>query len=232
MKSNTLLRLGVLSALAAAMSGLGGSAAEAVVPPPPFGSVHFPYNDFYAVPQLGTEAVLGSGCGANGTIGETIPDGIWRGRIDSFDLDVVIEATSLQFNLICVFVGETGARERAEWEAANPGDQQYGFPDGFMVDNNPRLRTVPLSVEFVLAGAVQTSTGACAVPSTPGFIGESQPSMYLQADAWLVIENGAAISAITSCSQGGGEMIRGCFGGGLGSHAGWSGDRQRFVRCE
>jgi len=141
MKSNTLLRLGVLSALAAAMSGLGGSAAEAVVPPPPFGSVHFPYNDFYAVPQLGTEAVLGSGCGANGTIGETIPDGIWRGRIDSFDLDVVIEATSLQFNLICVFVGETGARERAEWEAANPGDQQYGFPDGFMVDNNPRLRT-------------------------------------------------------------------------------------------
>lgn len=230
MKPITLLRLGVLSALVT-LSGLSGSSADAAVPPPPFGSVHFPYPDFYAVPQLGTEEVLGSGCGANGTITDTIPDGIWRGRIDSFD-GPVLEAMSLQFNLICVFIGATGSRERAEWEAANPGEQQFGFPDGFMVDNNPRLRTVGLSVQFVLAGAVLTTTGACAVPASPAFTGGIEPSMYLQADAWLVIENGAAISAITSCSGGGGEVINGCFAGGLGRHAGWSSKPDRFVQCE
>lgn len=173
--------------------------------------------------------MVGTGCGGDGSIGDTIPDGIWRGYVASFNGPTLFESTSLEFNLICVYIGASGDRLRAEWQAANPGQEQFGFPDGFMVDNNPRTRTVALSVDFVLAGAVITTLDRCAVPANAAFVGEREPDMYRSTDAWLVIQNGAAITAVTSCAAGGGEVIQGCFGASA-AHAGWlASDRPR---CE
>ena len=45
------------------------------------GSV-WPYGSFCNVPQLGVEPVRGSGCGASGQLGATIPDGLWAGFVD------------------------------------------------------------------------------------------------------------------------------------------------------
>ena len=39
----------------------------------------WPYPSFRDVPQFGYEPVRGSGCGADGSIGEQIPDGLWAG---------------------------------------------------------------------------------------------------------------------------------------------------------
>jgi hypothetical protein len=232
MKTTTSIRLGVLAAAFTLLGAVG--TASAATPPPPIGSVDFPYDDFYAVPRLGTEEVVGTGCGGDNSVGDVIPDGIWRGHIASFDGASVFESTSLQFNLICVYVGATGDRLRAEWQAANPGQEQFGFPDGFMVDNNPRTRAVPLSLDFVMAGAIVTTLQRCAIPANPAHTGDLQSDMYLATDAWLVIQGGEAITAVTSCAAGGGEVIWGCFGGGLGAHAGWSAaDRsERHPRCE
>lgn len=241
MKTTTSIRLGALGVAITLFSSVGLTAvglgavgtAAAGAPPVPIGSVDFPYDDFYAVPRLGTEEVVGTGCGGDNSIGETIPDGIWRGYIAGFDGPTTIESTTLQFNLVCVYVGASGDRLRAEWQAANPGAEQFGFPDGFMVDNNPRTRTVPVSPDFVMAGAVITTLDRCAVPANPAFVGDQPADMYLSTDAWLVIQSGAAISAITSCAAGGGEVSQGYFGGGTGTHAGWHGaDRGgRHVAC-
>lgn len=217
MKVTTSIRVATLLAVIS-LFGVAGSASAIGAPPPPaptVGSVDFPYEDFYAVPQLGTEEVVGSDCGANGSIGDTIPDGIWRGYVESFDGPTTYESTSLEFNLICVYVGATGDRLRSEWEAANQGAAQYGFPDGFMVDNNPRTRGVPLSVDFVMAGAVLTTLDRCAVPAMPAYVGgDRQPDSYMFTDAWLVIQGGEAVTVVTSCANGGGEVVIGCFHGG------------------
>jgi hypothetical protein len=54
-----------------------------------------------AVPQLGNEPVRGSGCGADGSIGDVIPDGWWFGVIRSSD------GAQFGFNLACAYYGES-----------------------------------------------------------------------------------------------------------------------------
>src|SRR5215211_2051915 len=41
------------------------------------------YVDFYGVPHLGWETASGTGCGGDGSIGDVIPDGYWRGYVRS-----------------------------------------------------------------------------------------------------------------------------------------------------
>jgi len=223
----TAVRFATLVACISMLGTAGTSSAFGPSTPTPIGSVDFPYEDFYAVPRLGTEEVVGTGCGGDGSIGETIPDGIWRGYVTSFDGPTSYESTSLQFNLICVYVGASGDRLRSEWEAANPGQEQFGFRDGFMVDNNPRTRTVPLSIDFVMAGGVVTTLDRCAVPAIPGFVGDQPQNMYLSTDSWLVIQGGQAVTVVTSCAAGGGEVIQGCFKGGYIEGFASTGDRPR-----
>jgi hypothetical protein len=227
MNVTTSIRIAALVAGISLLGAAGSASAFGPTSPTPVGSVDFPYEDFYAVPQLGTEAVVGTACGGNGSIGDTIPDGIWRGYVTSFDGPTVYESTSLQFNLICVYVGAEGDRLRSEWQTTHPGEQQYGFPDGFMVDNNPRTRTVPLSIDFVMAGAVVTTLNQCAVPAVPAFVGDRPQDMYLTTDSWLVIQGGQAVTVVTSCAAGGGEVIQGCFSGGYVEGFASTGDRPR-----
>jgi hypothetical protein len=54
-----------------------------------------------AVPQLGTEPVRGSGCGADGSIGDVIPDGWWFGLVRSSD------GAQFGFTLACAYYGES-----------------------------------------------------------------------------------------------------------------------------
>jgi hypothetical protein len=54
-----------------------------------------------AVPQLGTEPVRGSGCGADGSIGDVIPDGWWFGLVRSSD------GAQFGFTLGCAYYGES-----------------------------------------------------------------------------------------------------------------------------
>jgi hypothetical protein len=149
----------------------------------------FPYANFFSVPQLGSEPVRGSGCGANGTVGNTIPDGVWDGHIS-------VGGSSLQIDLECVYYGDSAAPYIAQCAADNGGDCFDADPDFFIVNNNTRKRSVPLDPSFRRRYA--TSDG-CSDPG-PGQGGPAEGSDSMT--SWIVIEGGQATFALTSCVYG------------------------------
>ncbi|MCU1389307.1 MAG: hypothetical protein JWL72_2645, partial [Ilumatobacteraceae bacterium] len=149
----------------------------------------FPYSSFFTVPQLGSEPVRGSGCGANGTVGNTIPDGVWNGHIS-------VGGSSLQIDLECVYYGDSAAPYIAQCAADNGGDCLDSDPDFFIVNNNTRKRSVPLDPSFRRRYA--TADG-CSDPG-PGQGGPAEGSDAMT--SWVVIEGGQATFALTSCVYG------------------------------
>jgi hypothetical protein len=114
----------------------------------------WPYGDFHDVPQLGTEPVRGSGCGADGSIGEVIPDGLWAGM-----LSYVPDDDHWEVNLVCIYAGEQ-AREVIAGGTANVIDDDD--PDYVIVDNNPRTRSVPNRAESIETSFADNRTdGRC-----------------------------------------------------------------------
>ena len=74
----------VLGAAAATSTPLVAAAGHSAQTPGPATVTEpvFPYAAFGDVPRLGNEPVRGTGCGADGSIGEVVPDGIWAGFVD------------------------------------------------------------------------------------------------------------------------------------------------------
>jgi hypothetical protein len=191
-----------------AVSSCGGSGS---VPPPPTTTppatgFAFPYADFWAVPQLGEEPVHGSGCGGDGSIGDTIPDGLWYGRIEALD------DASVQFDLMCMYLGEVGERLGEESLAENP---DYGSPPywpgiGFLVNYSQRTRAVAAAPTFVVVDANWSheelanwpAGGAvteCVPPVDPAVRSPLGPDAWRFAPSWLSIEGGRAQWALTEC---------------------------------
>jgi hypothetical protein len=152
----------------------------------------WPYGDFHDVPQLGTEPVRGSGCGADGSIGEVIPDGLWAGT-----LSYVPEDDHWEVNLVCVYFGEE-ARAVTAGGAANVIDADD--PDYVIVDNNPRTRSVPNRAASIETSFADVRTdGRCLGPGSvesgedhvvfePG---EFETIYSTTHQAWLRIHDGA-----------------------------------------
>jgi hypothetical protein len=150
----------ISTALAAlTIVGVGGATvAHAGAPTPP------PW-DFYAVPQLGQEPVRGSGCGGDGSVGDVIPDGYWRGYATSVD-----PASGIQFDLVCVYFSPQTSSIAT-------------VPDGWLTNNNARTRFVPTAPAFFSHGTRFQLDGS--VPF-------AQNAPFEDTDAWLYIENGQA----------------------------------------
>ena len=150
----------------------------------------FPYA-FFAVPQLGTEPVRGTGCGADGSLGEVIPDGIWDAR------RITVSASTIGIDVQCVYYGDSGAELLAKCLAAEgPDGCEDTDPDFWFVNASSRIRTMPLAPEFRRRYA--TSDG-CADPgpgNTRGVEGQDE------FDSWVIIEQGEVTFALTSCVYG------------------------------
>jgi hypothetical protein len=117
----------------------------------------WPYGDFHDVPQLGAEPVRGSGCGADGSIGEVIPDGLWAGT-----LGYVPNDDPWEINLVCVYFGEE-AQRIISTGTANVVDA--ADPDYVVVDNNPRTRAAPNRAEAIETSFADVRTdGRCLGP--------------------------------------------------------------------
>ena len=187
---STRIRLTALAAtvFAALLPAGGGLAAEPRQTADVYG-----YADFYGVPHLGTETASGTGCGGDGSIGDVIPDGYWRGFVRSFG------TTALDFDLVCVYGNDVNPQLIADWAAQHPGEPQPWVPDGFMVNNNSRIRSVVLSPAFFAHGTAWAGT-SCPFnnPATP--FDQSR-------DTWIRIVNGQALWAVSSCAgvPGGGQ---------------------------
>lgn len=161
--------------------------------------------DFFHVPQLGCEPVAGTGCGGNGSIGDVIPDGLWRGNLVSLDGATVAESASLQFDLTCPYVGDAGQQMFDELMAENP---DYGSPPWngheFMVNNSERARAVPLADDFVMLPAYWVpvtpldsgyENRCVSSRSMPGLEPAELPGPE---DAWLWIDGGVARQAVVA----------------------------------
>jgi hypothetical protein len=182
-----------------AVSGCAGVAATVVLEPRPGSGFAFPYANFWDVPQLGIEPVLGSGCGADGSLGDSMPDGLWYGWITSSD------GASLQFDVGCIYRGPLASQGCAEY----PPD--YGSPpcwsDGadvlFADNDSERTRTVPLAPGYVAADGVievveslpnDMQRTRCAAPTEPvGHHGDNGMG------EWLSIHNGQARYSLQEC---------------------------------
>jgi hypothetical protein len=153
---------------AAGPSTTGGSSST----PAGYGS-----EEFFDVPQLGNEAVRGTGCGGDGSIGDVIPDGYWRGFVRSWDGATLEQSTSLQFDLICIYLESVG-------------DNQY--IDGWVVNNNDRTRTVPIAPGFFVHGTSFVSDETSAPFNQPDV------PFVPAAQAWIRIIDGAAVWAVSA----------------------------------
>ena len=138
------------------------------------------FDNFFDVPQLGHEAVRGTGCGGDGSIGDVIPDGYWRGYVRSWDGASVEQSTTMQFDLMCVYLSP-------------PGDVDEGlYLDGWLVNNNDRTRTVPLATGFFAHGTA--------------FVGDEVYTPFDQPDVpfdptrqvWMRILDGAAVWVVSA----------------------------------
>ena len=118
----------------------------------------FPYPAFGDVPQLGAEPVRGTGCGADGSIGDVIPDGIWAGFVDP-----PLAGEPLSVDLLCIFSPQAAAGVLADGTAtillpngATEPDVNY-----LVVNNNERKRIVPAAAGIELRDAYVQRRGVC-----------------------------------------------------------------------
>lgn len=163
-----LLSVSAITAIAAAGFATATVHADDTTPPP---------WDFYGVPQLGTEPVRGTGCGGDGSVGDVIPDGYWRGYLSGDN------GASIEFDLACVYF--------------NAVPNSMPMLDGWLVNNKTRTRTVPTSPTYVLAESDYDEDGSVplAAAQPTDTIGPSDVR-YATSEAWLYIENGQAQWAI------------------------------------
>lgn len=174
----------------------------------PTTGVTFPFLSFTAVPQLGDEAVRGTGCGCDGSLGDTIPDGCWYGEVISRG------DTSLKFDVMCWLYGPEAEQMRVDYFDQNGTGAPY--LEGFVINNTTRTRTrtVPTAPGFVVAAANYTSQAdpnwpdlgsgeVCVPPLDPSQLPFDDVMSQLTGGtpSWLYISGGAAHDALIECLQ-------------------------------
>jgi hypothetical protein len=148
----------------------------------------FPYANVVSVPKLGAEPVRGSGCGANGGLGDRLADGTWSVRAARTD------GVTLDFDITCVFFGEE-ALDRAAADGALASDVWYE------VNGSDRLRSVVLGPRFQLRyGSSGELDAMCVDSGRPARFDES--TLWREVPSWLVIRGGQAQLLLVTCAFG------------------------------
>lgn len=201
-----LSRLGVALIAATALTSLTVSAvagASAAERSPTDGAAAaaapFPFGSFRDVPRLGSEPVRGSGCGADGSIGTTIPDGTWAaltGWVPDGNYG------NLELDLLCVFTPEAASGIIDEGTANIVNDD----PGYLVVNNNTRTRTVGTVGDLTVHqyDFVANADGTCSAAP----LDEARDRTNVQ--AWVTISGGVVTEMYWDCrpltvSAGGGN---------------------------
>jgi hypothetical protein len=138
------------------------------------------YPSLLGVPQLGVDPVQGSGCGLADEFGESVPDGLWFGL-------VYPDGNSMNFDVICVYYGDSARAKRA------PAEQEAFFP----VNVGTRERAVPLAPDFVWRQGVTTPDGSCTDTGPAGDADWSSASGGTA--AWINVSGGVVTGAVAMC---------------------------------
>ena len=141
--------------------------------------------------RLGSEPVRGTGCGANGGLGDVVPDGIWNVIIgDGSGADRFWSGGTMDVDMRCIYAGDAG---RAQWNtvcgAAPDADACASqSPDWFVVNVNSRLRSMPV------ASGVQYGVGALGSTPCPG-VTLDPASRTRRGGSWTVGSSSTAASS-------------------------------------
>ena len=151
-------------------------------------AVGWPFGDFKSVLELGGEAARGSGCGADSSVGEVIPDGWWLGIITDDG------NSQMQVDLVCVYNGADAQSLIDECLAADAAATCTDYFDAsfWPVNRNTRERTVRKSPALVTE-AVSDLCGVGAETREGGITDELD---------WLQIQNGAVVYIRRGCGSG------------------------------
>ena len=145
------------------------------------------FGSFRSVPQLGSEPVRGSGCGADGTIGEVIPDGWWLGMVTNDGI------SQLQFDLVCGYYGGSAQPliDECLASAASATCTTYFDTTFWPVNRNTRIRAVP-ELQSLQIEEMADLCGVATETRVGGVTGELD---------WLLIENGSAVYMRRGCGS-------------------------------
>jgi len=154
------------------------------------GSV-WPYGSFQNVPQLGTEPVRGSGCGASGQLGPVIPDGLWAGFVTGYDAT----NNALGIDILCIFEGDTAQTVLTEGTVIDIVNNE---PDYLVINNSTQVRTMPSGLAAIILGEV-ASDGQCVEGThlSPEAVNEIAPRSAVQ--AWIRIDAGVVTWIFYGC---------------------------------
>jgi hypothetical protein len=154
------------------------------------GSV-WPYGSFRNVPQLGSEPVRGSGCGASGQLGPVIPDGLWAGFVTGYDP----ASDTLGIDVLCIFEGETAQTVLTEGTIV---DLVNNEPDYLVINNSTQVRTMPSGLAAIILGEV-ASDGQCVEGThvSPEAVNEIAARTGQQ--AWIRVDGGVVTWVFYGC---------------------------------
>ncbi len=147
----------------------------------------WPFEDFRSVLRLGGQTVLGSGCGADGTVGEVIPDGWWLGIITADG------NSQLQVDLVCAYSGDDAQPLIDECLASESAATcTDNFDQTFWpVNRNTRERTV----------AKSTTLTSESVPDVCDALPDPRPFGITGVLNWLQIQNGEVVYIRRGCDS-------------------------------
>lgn len=167
-----------------ATTAVPSTAVPTAEPPGPTG---FPFPNAFEVPQLGYEPVRGTGCGADASIGDVVPDGWWFGGVES------ITAASLRLDLVCAYFGDEASTRIAECAASDGYDvcTSYWGDQFWPVNNTERYRVIPVAAGLVRA---VDSTMGCSLADIDRYEGDEL--------SWVHIVDGRAVHLQHLCPAG------------------------------
>lgn len=148
----------------------------------------WPYATFWDAPRFGIEPVRGSGCGADGQIGDVIPDGLWAGYVRGLDADT----QALSIDLLCVPLPGADLGTSVNTLTNNSGS--------IVVNDDLRMRQVPAALQAIVAGE-QVSDSEC-VEGTHGSP-ERVDAITANAErmAWVRVDQGVATWLFYDCDD-------------------------------
>ena len=147
----------------------------------------WPFGDFRSALQLGGKSVRGTGCGADSSVGEVIPDGWWLAIITADG------NSQMQVDLVCAYSGTAAQSLIDECRASAEGATctEYFDESFWPVNRNTRERTVSKSSALV-SESVSDLCGVGIETRAGGIAGELD---------WLEIQNGSVVYIRRGCGS-------------------------------
>jgi len=143
-------------------------------------------SEFWNVPQYGSESVRGSGCGANGDLGDTIPDGLWAGFITDDGSDGFVG-----IDLLCIYFGASAQAMLA----GGTGTLLNDDPEYLIVNNQTRARAMPMDTNISLRLSARDSADRCVDSAST----DQWSDIPADRQVWIRIHDGRITWIIADC---------------------------------